>query len=169
MTGNRCRSTSLAVTGRDLDHRGMKRCLLLVVALTVSACGHSGYSGPVAVHATVELQSSSSTSGGTCHGTGNLAEYRAGHRLVVVDQDSQAVSNAVLPEGVRRSGGCDFQITVTLPRGERSLWLPMSELGIACPSSRRGAALFDRSTISAHAVNASLALPGAAKATGRCT
>jgi len=138
----------------------VNRALGLIVALVLTACSHSGYKGPVAVHATLGLQSSFSTSGHDCQGTRLLSGYVAGRQLKMENQASRLVASPVLPQGVATRGVCEFHLTVTLPRGERSLWLPMSELGIrGCGSSRRGAVIFDRSAISAPAVNATLALP----------
>ncbi len=138
----------------------MRRSVVLVLALALTACSHSRYYGPVTVRANLVLQSSFVTSSGACQGAGALSEYAAGHRLLVDDQDSRPVSSPVLPQGVRGASGCEFHVTVTLPRQDRSLWLPMSELGIAaCGSSHRGAVIWDRSTRSVRATDSTLALP----------
>jgi hypothetical protein len=148
----------------------VKRAVLLIAVLGLSACGGSGYTGPVVVHASIALRSSFATLT-ACRGTGALSEYEPGGRLLVEDQDSRPVSSAVLIQGVPVRGDCEFRFTVTLPKGDRSLWLPMSELGIAaCRSTHRGAVIFDRSTTGAHAINASLGLPAgdAGTAAGHC-
>jgi hypothetical protein len=154
------------------DHAVLRFAVIGLATLGLSACS-SPYHGPVSVHETLELQTSFVASGSTCHGTNAWSEYTAGRRLVVVDQSSQAVSSPMLPTGVLSRGNCDFHLTLTLPKADRSLWLPMSELGFSrCNTTQRGAALFDRTVVSTSTINAALALNGKGASKGvprRCS
>jgi hypothetical protein len=123
------------------------------------------------VHADLVLKSGFTSTGGACQGSGALSEYQAGRNLVMENQDSRPVATPVLKAGVATRDGCEFRVTVTMPSADRSLWLPMSELGIAaCRPSHRGAVVYDRSTYSAPSVNTTLGFPrtSATAAAGRC-